>query len=147
TGTWKDHSGPIAMFPGAPPLHAFVPRGGAPVQRLGDATSTVLATATTRLINDGPPSDLPANRVAGRIVDHGRVTVPTTISTGWWMDNGGMAKDGINPKMLVQNFTATQNAYQQMYNCRDAYYLGSTVSGLKRWMKPDANTTAFPKCK
>jgi len=130
TSHWKDNSGPICMLPGDNAKHSFVPGSGLGAQRIGD--------------NLYPQTPVPVSWASSpeNGVDRPRSTVPSYVHTGFWGSEGGMSGQVAAPAMTDQ-----QNPYQAMYKCRDAYYLGSTVPGLKRYGDSQANTKAFPLCK
>jgi hypothetical protein len=130
TKTWKDKSGPICMLPGDNALHSWAPGSGLGSLRLGDRIYPQAAALQQPFDSPNTGTDRP------------RSTVPGRLHTGWWNSEGGMTSV---PRAV--SFTNTQNAYQAEYACRDAFYMGSTVPGLKRYGDSNANMKAFPLCR
>lgn len=138
TKTWKDNNGPgtgpVVMLPGDAPKHAWVPTS------LGNALVSVgglTKSANTAIV---PVPDSPEEGV-----DRFRSSVPNRMHTGFWMAEGGQRNAG--RAVQTPSFTVIQNPYQLMYQCRDAFYLGSTTPGHKRWDNRNANQQAFPSCR
>ena len=118
------------MLPGAIARHDWSPAARQPVQRIGDITRTDF-----RRFNPLPGALTNAP-------DRGRATGPAeTILTDYWADDGGARLESAAED-------AALNPYAPGFRCRDAWFMGATHPGERRWGKSFAAWAAetHPEC-
>jgi len=113
TGTWAE-GGPVVMLPGAPARQRFSPAAGQPLQRGGGFTTP--SDRLTPILAETPlhrPDRLRASGVAA------------ALHTAEWTADGGTARR--------EPPSADPNPATSAYRCRDAWFMGATRPGLRRF--------------